>query len=95
MNTTMAGLMTGLALGFAGYFGGFGAFIVVAVLGLVGLIAGYLARGDVHVTDYVPTRSGEGRREPLDRPRSTYGATPRGTYGTGTTPRTEYRTRVR
>ncbi|MFC9647095.1 MULTISPECIES: hypothetical protein [unclassified Streptomyces] len=85
MNTTMAGLMTGLALGFAGYFGGFGAFIVVAVLGLVGLIAGYLTRGDVHVTDYVPTRSGEGRRESLERPRSTY----------GTAPRTEHRTRVR
>ncbi|MFE2498237.1 hypothetical protein ACFXKS_00370 [Streptomyces scopuliridis] len=94
MNTTMAGLMTGLALGFAGYFGGFGAFIVVAVLGLVGLIVGYLARGDVHVADYVPTRSGDGRRE-----RSGEGRRPetfehrRTTYGTA--PSTEYRTRVR
>ncbi|WP_176732552.1 MULTISPECIES: hypothetical protein [unclassified Streptomyces] len=84
--------MTGLALGFAGYFGGFGAFIVVAVLGLAGLITGYLARGDVHVADYVPTRSGDGRRETggdgrqeADRHRTGY----------GTAPRAEYRTRVR
>ncbi|WP_066952883.1 hypothetical protein [Streptomyces lushanensis] len=95
MNTTVAGLVTGLALGFAGYFGGFGAFLVVAVLGLVGLIAGYLARGDVRVSDYIPTRNGEGRqatfrngggrRETLGHRGSTY----------GTAPHSEYRTRVR
>jgi hypothetical protein len=85
MNTTVAGLVTGLALGFAGYFGGFGAFVVVAALGLVGLIVGYLARGDVHVSDYVPTRSGDGRRETFEHRRSNYGPTSR----------TEYRTRVR
>ncbi|MFE4535290.1 hypothetical protein ACFRKB_09435 [Streptomyces scopuliridis] len=93
MNTTVVGLMTGLALGFAGYFGGFGAFIVVAVLGLVGLIVGYLARGDVHVADYVPTRSGDGRRETSgERRRETFEHR-RSAYGTA--PGTEYRTRVR
>ncbi|WP_106409483.1 hypothetical protein [Streptomyces odonnellii] len=92
MNTTIAGLMTGLALGFAGYFGGFGAFIVVAVLGLAGLIAGYLARGDVHVADYVPTRSGDGRRETSGDGRQ---EADRRRTGYGTAPRTEYRTRVR
>ncbi|GGO99632.1 hypothetical protein GCM10012280_66520 [Wenjunlia tyrosinilytica] len=81
----MAGLLTGLALGFAGYFGGFGAFIVVAALGLVGLIVGFLARGDVHVTDYVHSRSGDGRRETFEPRRSGYGPASR----------TEYRGRVR
>ncbi|MFB7269709.1 hypothetical protein [Streptomyces sp. NPDC056244] len=69
--------MTGLALGFAGYFGGFGAFVVVAVLGLVGLIVGHLARGDVHVADYLPTREGDGRWETFGRHRSDYATTPR------------------
>lgn len=55
-NTTALGLLTGLSLGFAGYFGGFGAFLVVAALGLVGLVVGHLARGDVHVLDYVRSR---------------------------------------
>jgi hypothetical protein len=73
MNTTVAGLLTGLALGFAGYFGGFGAFIVVAVLGLVGLIAGYLARGDVHVSDYLPARQDDRRGESVEDRRSGFG----------------------
>ncbi|MFH8574049.1 hypothetical protein [Streptomyces sp. NPDC017993] len=84
MNATVVGLLAGLTLGFAGYFGGFGAFLVVAAMGLVGLIIGHLARGDVHVSDYVRTREdyvrsreGYGRRETFDRPRSTYGPGPR------------------
>jgi hypothetical protein len=77
MNTTVAGLLTGLALGFAGYFGGFGAFIVVAVLGLVGLIAGYLARGDVHVSDYLRTREDGGRRGRVEDRRSGFRPGPR------------------
>ena len=91
MNATVVGLLTGLTLGFAGYFGGFGAFLVVAAMGLVGLIIGHLARGDVHVSDYVRTREdyahsregygrsheGFGRRETFDRPRSAYEPGPR------------------
>ncbi|MGW7486283.1 hypothetical protein [Streptomyces sp. NPDC054786] len=86
MNTTVVGLLTGLTLGFAGYFGGFGAFLVVAAMGLVGLIIGHLARSDVHVSDYVHTREGDGRRETFDRPRSTYSPGP---------PRTGHAGRVR
>lgn len=87
MNTTVAGLLTGLALGFAGYFGGFGAFIVVAVMGLAGLIVGYLARGGVHIGDYVHTRDSDGRRESLTGHRSSPAPSP--------APRTPDRTRVR
>ncbi|GGN34672.1 hypothetical protein GCM10012285_07000 [Streptomyces kronopolitis] len=76
MNATVVGLLTGLTLGFAGYFGGFGAFLVVAAMGLVGLIVGHLARGDVHVSDYVRKREDDGRRETFDRPRSTYSPGP-------------------
>lgn len=83
MNATLAGLMTGLALGFAGYFGGFGALVVVAVVGLAGLIVGRLARGDVRVTDYVRSLGGRGSRETAAGPRS------------GTASRSEQRTRVR
>jgi len=78
MNTTLAGLLTGLALGFAGYFGGFGAFIVVAALGLVGLVVGHLARGDVHITDYVRTRESDGHRgETFERRRNAPGPSSR------------------
>ncbi|TFI24988.1 hypothetical protein [Streptomyces sp. 4R-3d] len=47
MNRAAAGLIAGIALGFAGYFGGFGAFVVVAVLGIVGFVAGRYADGDM------------------------------------------------
>jgi hypothetical protein len=101
MNATVAGLMTGLALGFAGYFGGFGALVVVAVVGLAGLIVGYLVHGEFHITDYVHTRNGDGRRETFDRdrrrretfdrerPRSGFTPAPR----TRTQPRTHPRVR--
>jgi hypothetical protein len=84
-NTTTVGLLTGLSLGFAGYFGGFGAFIVVAALGLVGLLAGHLARGDVHVSDYVHTRDADrprGRRvsEPMAPRLHEHGPAPRVTH---------------
>jgi hypothetical protein len=92
MNATVAGLMTGLALGFAGYFGGFGALVVVAVVGLAGLIVGWLARHDGRVAEYLRSRSRDGRgiretlghaggsaerRTPPERPRSTSAAAPR------------------
>lgn len=40
MTSTQTGLLSGLALGFAGAFGGFGAFLIVLVLGVLGLLAG-------------------------------------------------------
>jgi hypothetical protein len=63
MNTAVAGLVTGLALGFAGYFGGFGAFVVVAVVGAAGLAVGCLARGDVRFSDFRFTRDRPGSRD--------------------------------
>jgi hypothetical protein len=98
MNTTVVGLLTGLALGFAGYFGGFGAFIVVAVVGLVGMIVGHLARGDVHIADYIHTRDNDEHRETFERPRShdrhreTFERPP---STPARAPRTDHRTRVR
>lgn len=104
MNATVAGLMTGLALGFAGYFGGFGAFIVVAVVGLAGLIVGWLAH-DGRVINHLrrrdsrqsgqpvePSRNGEGRRSAPRPPRSAPAATSPTHVAA---PRPEQRTRVR
>jgi hypothetical protein len=93
MNATVAGLVTGLALGFAGYFGGFGALVVVAVVGLAGLIVGYLVRGDFHISDYVHTRNGDGRRETADRDRRRSEFTPAPRTRTRTQPRTHARVR--
>jgi nitrate/nitrite transporter NarK len=45
MNATTLGLLTGLALGFAGAFGGFGAFLIVLVLALLGLLVGRVLDG--------------------------------------------------
>lgn len=87
MNATSVGLMTGLALGFAGYFGGFGAFVVVAAVGLVGLVVGYLVHRDVHISDYFHTREGHDRRETFDGDRRRSGPAP--------APRTERRTQAR
>jgi hypothetical protein len=91
MNATVAGLVTGLALGFAGYFGGFGALVVVAVVGLAGLIVGYLVHGDFHISDYVHTRNGDGRRETADRERRRSEFAP--ASRTRTQPRTHARVR--
>ncbi|MCS0603195.1 hypothetical protein NX794_18540 [Streptomyces sp. LP11] len=47
MSMAVAGMIAGLALGFAGYFGGFGAFLLVAALGAVGFVVGRFAEGDL------------------------------------------------
>jgi hypothetical protein len=50
MNATTLGLMTGLALGFAGVFGGFGAFLIVLVLAALGLLVGRVLDGKLDVS---------------------------------------------
>ncbi|WP_345701702.1 hypothetical protein [Kitasatospora terrestris] len=57
MSAAIAGLLTGIALGFAGFFGGFWAFLLVAVLGAVGLFIGWLAESDTPIGDMFRTRS--------------------------------------
>ncbi|GLF98688.1 hypothetical protein [Streptomyces yaizuensis] len=47
MSMAVAGMLAGIALGFAGYFGGFGAFLLVAALGAVGFVAGRFLDGDL------------------------------------------------
>ncbi|MGW2459569.1 hypothetical protein ACWEOA_08295 [Streptomyces sp. NPDC004457] len=56
MSMAVAGMIAGMALGFAGYFGGFGAFILVAALGAVGFLAGRFADGDLELGDVFRTR---------------------------------------
>ncbi|MTE17790.1 hypothetical protein F0L17_01300 [Streptomyces sp. TRM43335] len=61
MNMGTVGLISGMALGFAGYFGGFGAFLLVAALGAVGFVVGRLFDGDLDVGELL--RPGDrGRR---------------------------------
>ncbi|MDF4249801.1 MULTISPECIES: hypothetical protein [Streptomyces] len=62
MSMAFAGLIAGLALGFAGYFGGFGAFVLVAALGAVGFLVGRFADGDLEAGDFFRGRDGERRR---------------------------------
>lgn len=62
MRSTTVGLLTGMALGFAGFFGGFGAFVVVAVVGLAGMAVGYLVRRGGPAADYLRKREDELRR---------------------------------
>lgn len=50
MNSTTLGLLTGLALGFAGAFGGFGAFLIVLVLATLGLLIGRVLDGKLDVS---------------------------------------------
>lgn len=50
MNATTLGLLTGLALGFAGAFGGFGAFLIVLVLAALGLLIGRVLDGKLDVS---------------------------------------------
>lgn len=59
MSPASTGLLTGMALGFAGYFGGFVAFLLVAVLGGVGLVIGLWAEGRIDPAEYL---RGERRR---------------------------------
>ncbi|MFK0098190.1 MULTISPECIES: hypothetical protein [unclassified Streptomyces] len=62
MSMAVAGLLAGMALGFAGYFGGFGAFVLVAALGLVGFVAGRFADGDLEPGDFFRSRERGDRR---------------------------------
>jgi hypothetical protein len=50
MNSTTLGLLTGLALGFAGAFGGFVAFLIVLVLAALGLLVGRVLDGKLDVS---------------------------------------------
>lgn len=50
MNSTTLGLLTGLALGFAGAFGGFGAFLIVLVLAALGLLVGRVLDGKLDMS---------------------------------------------
>ncbi|MFG2608076.1 hypothetical protein ACGFT2_31690 [Streptomyces sp. NPDC048514] len=56
MSMAVAGMIAGLALGFAGYFGGFGAFVLVAALGAIGFVVGRFAEGDLDFRDFFRTR---------------------------------------
>ncbi|KEF05718.1 MULTISPECIES: hypothetical protein [Streptomyces] len=59
MNMAVAGLLAGMALGFAGYFGGFGAFVLVAALGAIGFIVGRFVDGDLEPGEFFRTRTGD------------------------------------
>ncbi|MEU4153922.1 hypothetical protein [Streptomyces sp. NPDC026659] len=61
MSMAVAGMIAGLALGFAGYFGGFGAFLLVAALGAVGFVVGRVLDGDLEPGDFFRAR--DGRRD--------------------------------
>ncbi|MFH9086251.1 hypothetical protein [Streptomyces sp. NPDC017673] len=56
MSMAVAGMIAGMALGFAGYFGGFGVFLLVAALGAIGFLAGRFADGDLELGDVFRTR---------------------------------------
>lgn len=56
MSMAVAGMIAGMALGFAGYFGGFGAFLLVAALGAVGFVVGRFAEGDLEPGEFFRIR---------------------------------------
>lgn len=62
MSLTVLGLITGLALGFAGAFGGIVAFVVVAFVGFVGLVVGRVLDGELDLSPYLS--GGRGRQRP-------------------------------
>ncbi|MFD7440158.1 hypothetical protein [Streptomyces sp. NPDC059909] len=62
MSMAVAGLLAGMALGFAGYFGGFGAFLLVAALGAVGFVVGRVLDGDLEPGDFFRGREHGDRR---------------------------------
>ncbi|MFE3326225.1 hypothetical protein [Streptomyces sp. NPDC059176] len=62
MSMAVAGLLAGMALGFAGYFGGFAAFLLVAALGAVGFVAGRFLDGDLEPGDIFRGREQDDRR---------------------------------
>ena len=53
---TVIGLITGLALGFAGAFGGWSAFVIVLVVGAAGLLVGRVIEGELDLTRYLGGR---------------------------------------
>ncbi|GLW13315.1 hypothetical protein ACFXN2_12695 [Streptomyces kronopolitis] len=59
MSMAVAGLLAGMALGFAGYFGGFGAFVLVAALGVIGFVVGRFLDGDLEAGAFFRPRSGD------------------------------------
>lgn len=59
MSMAVAGLLAGMALGFAGYFGGFGAFVLVAALGVIGFVVGRFLDGDLEAGDFFRPRSSD------------------------------------
>ncbi|TLQ46718.1 hypothetical protein [Streptomyces marianii] len=62
MSMAVAGLLAGMALGFAGYFGGFAAFLLVAALGVVGFVVGRILDGDLEPGDVFRGREHGDRR---------------------------------
>ena len=62
MSMAVAGMIAGMALGFAGYFGGFGAFLLIAALGAIGFVAGRFLDGDVEPGDFFRGRERGDRR---------------------------------
>ncbi|AXE77207.1 hypothetical protein [Streptomyces atratus] len=62
MNMAVAGMVAGMALGFAGYFGGFGAFLLVAALGAIGFVVGRFLEGDLDPGDFFRSRERGDRR---------------------------------
>ncbi|AWI28679.1 hypothetical protein AB0K47_22725 [Streptomyces tirandamycinicus] len=62
MSMAVAGLLAGMALGFAGYFGGFAAFLLVAALGAVGFVVGRILDGDLEPGDFFRGRERGDRR---------------------------------
>ncbi|MFI2618353.1 hypothetical protein [Streptomyces sp. NPDC018584] len=60
-STALAGMIAGMALGFAGWFGGFGAFLLVAALGAVGFVLGRLVDNGTDVRDFLGGRTRERR----------------------------------
>ncbi|MEU2262358.1 hypothetical protein ABZ557_19260 [Streptomyces sp. NPDC019645] len=62
MSMAVAGLLAGMALGFAGYFGGFAAFLLVAALGAVGFVIGRVLDGDLEPGDFFRGREHGDRR---------------------------------
>ncbi|AIR97644.1 hypothetical protein [Streptomyces glaucescens] len=61
MSMAVAGMIAGMALGFAGYFGGFGAFVLVAALGAIGFLVGRLSEGDLDLGEFFRPRDNRRR----------------------------------
>lgn len=57
MTMAVAGMIAGMALGFAAYFGGFGAFLLVASLGTIGFVVGRIVDGDLEPGDFFRPRA--------------------------------------